>query len=415
MTFERAFLYWLGLMAALISVAPKFVPPAIAGLLVFVIVGYVKKKLVFQWSWPATLLVALYVFYFVGTFFTHHRDLANHYIESKLSFVIFPLLLSFRMRQPMDFRPVTIGFAAGVLLTSILGLVHAFGVYSVTHDKLASFTAGNLSHLHHPTYFAVYLIVATALLWQGYRHRWEGFRLSWIVPLTIWFTIVFVLCLSLAGMLFLFGLLAALTLRFIYRRFGKKLLIGAIVVMPVLAVVLFFAVPRMQLQFGDASRYFLEYVNSPEQFIKAKTGYKEGNEVRLIMWTVTAQELAEHPLGVGTGNVDEHIWGRLEQYQMHSMVEAEYNPHNQYLQTGLEIGVQGLLILVFLLITGFHFAWKHRNLVLAILVASLAFNSLFESMLQRQSGIMFYSFWICLLIAWSHTNAKQTPQPDAGA
>jgi hypothetical protein len=55
--------------------------------------------------------------------------------------------------------------------------------------------------------------------------------------------------------------------------------------------------------------------------------------------------------------------------------------------------------------------------MLLILSASLAFNGLFESMLQRQSGIVFYSFWSVLLVVWSFQNQQNINQPidESGA
>lgn len=419
MTYEKSFLYWLGVVAALICVLPKLVPLAIAGLLVFVAIGYVKKRLAFQWSWPAAAFALLYIAYVVGTFFTLDRPLANHYIESKLSFLVFPLLLSFRFREKIDFRPVVIGLAAGIVITSVMGFANAYAIYKASGQLLPSFTTSNFSNIHHPSYFCVFILTSAALLWHGYREGWHGFNLNWILPFMGYYGIIYGLCLSLAGMLLLFGIGCVVVLKFIARRFGKKGFALSVVVLPALAVVLFLAVPQMKLQFSDASRFFLEYTKSPTDFIKARPDYKEGNEIRLIMWTVSAQEFATHPMGVGTGNVDLHLSARLLSYGQFEMGKKddaghiEYNPHNQYLQTAMEIGIIGLLLLLTLIVSSLRFAWKHRNTALLILVSALAFNSLFESMFQRQSGIVFCSFWICLLIMWSTTQFHQKTPPDA--
>jgi hypothetical protein len=50
---------------------------------------------------------------------------------------------------------------------------------------------------------------------------------------------------------------------------------------------------------------------------------------------------------------------------------------------------------------GLYIARKHLNWLLLLLIANLMFNMLFESMLQRQSGIMFYTMGICLLAVFS--------------
>lgn len=410
--FEQILITWLGLIALIICLWPKGIVLGIAGLAVLVIYGYVIKKISFQWSLPALTFIALYAVYFIGTFFTNHQSLANHYIESKLSFVVFPVLLSFRFTKKVDWRPVVIGLTAGIIGVSIIGFANAATTYGKTGQLLASFTSSNFSNIHHPSYLCVFILTAAALLWHGYRQAWKGFSLKWMLPVYAYFFLIYGLCLSLAGILLLFILTGILIARWIYRRFGKKVFFGALIVLPALCIPLFLVIPQMKQQFSDASKYFLEFAKSPSGFVKAKQGYKEGNEVRLIMWTVATEEFMQHPFGVGTGNVDDHLSYRLTLYGQTEMAKKDgengiqYNPHNQFLQTALEIGVVGLLLLFTLFSSILRFAWKHRNYALLIMTACLVFNALFESMFQRQSGIVFFSFWICLLIVYSHSQQK---------
>ena len=410
--FEQILITWLGLIALIICLWPKGIVLGIAGLAVLVIYGYVIKKISFQWSLPALTFIALYAVYFIGTFFTNHQSLANHYIESKLSFVVFPVLLSFRFTKKVDWRPVVIGLTAGIIGVSIIGFANAATTYGKTGQLLASFTSSNFSNIHHPSYLCVFILTAAALLWHGYRQAWKGFSLKWMLPVYAYFFLIYGLCLSLAGILLLFILTGILIARWIYRRFGKKVFFGALIVLPALCIPLFLVIPQMKQQFSDASKYFLEFAKSPSGFVKAKQGYKEGNEVRLIMWTVATEEFMQHPFGVGTGNVDDHLSYRLTLYEQTEMAKKDgengiqYNPHNQFLQTALEIGVVGLLLLFTLFSSILRFAWKHRNYALLIMTACLVFNALFESMFQRQSGIVFFSFWICLLIVYSHSQQK---------
>jgi hypothetical protein len=55
-------------------------------------------------------------------------------------------------------------------------------------------------------------------------------------------------------------------------------------------------------------------------------------------------------------------------------------------------------------------AWKHKNTLLAIITTGLLFNALFESVLQRQSGIVFFCFWLSFLpmiTLWSAKNQME--------
>jgi hypothetical protein len=62
----------------------------------------------------------------------------------------------------------------------------------------------------------------------------------------------------------------------------------------------------------------------------------------------------------------------------------------------LEIGALGLLTLIIGLSFSVYYAIKSSFWPFLFLVINLIFNSFFESMLQRQSGVVFYSFFICL-------------------
>jgi O-antigen ligase len=89
---------------------------------------------------------------------------------------------------------------------------------------------------------------------------------------------------------------------------------------------------------------------------------------------------------------------RLSKYGFNQLVKEDLNPHNQYLQTGLEIGIFGLAILLLFICLTMISAYNRNDFLMMILISSFAFNMLFESMLQRQSGLVFLSFWVGLLL-----------------
>jgi O-antigen ligase len=148
------------------------------------------------------------------------------------------------------------------------------------------------------------------------------------------------------------------------------------------------------------------YISNPKKILSKKESEITGNDSRLIMWTVTSEEIAKHPFGVGTGDVDYYLNKRLQSYNLKEFATRNYNPHNQFLQITLEIGVFSLITFLLFFYFTMQFAIQNKNWILLILIINLFFNSLFESMLQRQSGIVFYVFFIVVLIA-SNINKKQ--------
>lgn len=390
-------------MSMVFCFAPKLIAILLAVFAVLIGIGYVKKQLTFAFHRPNGWLALLYVAYLIGILFTNHPDIAAGYAENKLSFLVFPLLFSFKPNFQLRTHELLIGLVIGTSVASLLGIWNGIQLYQAGNSFLASFTTSFISPIHHPSYFAMLLLIAAVGSIWAFRDMAKWFNSAWLIPYCIFAFIMFTLCMSLAGIVFLFILLTYFILRWIYLRFGKLRFYIVLVLSPLVFFATLSNLPGINTDFQNTKRAVVTYVKDPVQFIQSKNGTISGNEARLVMWTVSVQEIAKHPFGVGTGNVDECLTKSLENYGLNALAEKQYNPHNQFFQTTLEIGILGLLLLLFFLFSALKVAWKTKNKLLLLVIVTLIFNSLFESMLQRQTGIVFYSFWICFLILVSST------------
>jgi O-antigen ligase len=108
--------------------------------------------------------------------------------------------------------------------------------------------------------------------------------------------------------------------------------------------------------------------------------------------------LLTHPVGAGTGNVTPLMVKIYLEKGEEYAAKRRLNAHNQFLQTGAELGWPGLLCLV-----GF-FAWfvlrtRSGSEGYPLLFAGLmCFHFLFESFLEAQAGIVFFSFWALVFL-----------------
>lgn len=401
------FQYYLGFVSFLFCISPKWITILILGIIVMTIIGYFKKIIYFHVTKPAIFLALLYGAYLVGCIFTHHPDLANKYIENKLSFLIFPIIFSFKFKEITNLRYVMSGLILGVLVASLLGLVNSYNIYLKTHDFNNSFGSVSFSYIHHPSYFSAFITFSVAGSWLGYFDKWKGYKLIWVILFTLLSLIFQLFCFSLAGMiyLFLFGLVTYIIL--IHKYLSKLGFIFSMLLIPLIPIAIYKSNIHIKIEVDSSIQVIRDFAKDPSGYVKNKKQPISGTEARIMMWVVSYHEFKDHFFGVGTGNIDEHLSERLSRYGQVELAKREYNPHNQFLQTGLEIGIIGLLILLAIIGFSFSYAWKNKNWILFILISSLLFNSLFESVLQRQSGIVFYSFWICLLIVYSN-NADKT-------
>jgi len=367
-----------------------------------------KKQVSFHLQKLNVFLIYLFIFYFVGVIFGIDRALSIKVVEYKLSLLIFPLIFSVKGKNfnILNLNWVKTGLIIGVIITSLLSLYNSFSCY-LTSAKLLCFFTTSISHIHHPSYYVVFHLFALLFSWQGYFKKELYFRLSWIIPFSIVSIIVQFLCLSLAGLLYFFLLILFFSLYWLYINKSIRTFFVSLLIVPSIAITTFFAVPQFEGEFNGAYQYVNEYVKSPTDFVRNRNESMSGSEERLVLWTVAVQECIEHPFGVGTGNVNFYLNKRLIDNGQTKLAHKNYDPHNQYLQILLELGIFCFAFFIVILLFCLRSAWKSKNWILGILVFNLMFNSLFESMLQRQSGIVFYCFWIALVLSFDHDLKKQ--------
>lgn len=399
MTFGKLYALSLGILSMLMIVLPKMAPIGFMLIILCVIAGVIKKKLEFKFNIVLLSFAALYILYTSYTFFSRHPELSNHYIESKLTFIILPVVFSFRLKEKLEYKWIIWSFLSAMGVLIVMNYIGAFQCLS-GGTELICFFSSSFSPLHHPSYTSVFIIFAQLILLLGQVHGVKYFNPKWTVLTQFVLFISTFFCLSLAGLLFSMLVTAICVLVWIKERWNKKVAGIVAVFIPLLLVILINVVPQLEGEWGSASKSVKSYFNDPQEFVEQSEYPMSGSTVRLIMWTVASKRFAQYPNGVGTGNVDEVLAHELRMAGQYELAKHDYNPHNQYLQTGLEIGWLGIAIIILILVFAGRIAWKNRSYLLLLILANLAFNMLFESMLQRQSGIMFFTFWICLLAVY---------------
>ncbi|MEI8116417.1 MAG: O-antigen ligase family protein [Flavobacteriia bacterium] len=403
----------LGLIALLIALLPKMVVLGFMLMFASIIFGIKNKQVKFHVDSILLSFALLYVAYLIGCIFTNNPDAAGKYLEYKLSFILVPILFSFRPKFKVNLAFPIVGLSIGIMASSLLGILKALSIYSETKIALTSFTSSNIC-LDHPSYFAAMTTISIAGFWFIHTNRFNGFTRNWVFIYLIFALCMMCLSYAMAGILFLLLVTSWIILRWVYTKINPWFSLTLLLVFPIL---LFFTVTHVS-GFKDEITNSMEalksYVAHPSKFVEGKNEGLSGDQVRLVMWTVSVKAWSNNPLGVGTGNVDECLSKELKRIGQNELAklgenrEIRYNPHNQFLQIGLEIGILGLIVFLYTMVSAIRRGLFHQNWFLILLVSCLLFNCLFESMLQRQTGIVFFTFWICLLSVHSNLTPEQS-------
>lgn len=376
---------------------PKLSSPAIAIFGLVVIYGAWKQKLRFQFNWILFAFFAFYLLYCLFCIPSLHMDKAMDYLEYKLSFLIFPILFSFRPTFQLERKSVLSSFVMACVVLSLFYVGQASFHYLQSGD-VSYFQSSAFATNHHPSYVAAFLSFSIYILIQELRNENDRKKRLLYVGIIAFFTLLHFPLTSLAGILLLFSLYAFLFIKWAWIKWNKWQF-GSMIIAGLISVQLvFFVQPSLKRNITFTAGLAYNYLQSPSNFIKSRPEIMSGNQARLIIWTITGEIISEHPMGVGLGNLEEEMQQKLANLNQQELMAKNYNPHNQFLQITAEIGVFGLLLFASILWLTFRFAWKRKDNLLLFLVFSLVLNSLFESMLQRQSGIVFYTMLICLFV-----------------
>lgn len=140
--------------------------------------------------------------------------------------------------------------------------------------------------------------------------------------------------------------------------------------------------------------YFSENQKNTETHTPDHTAIEKS---RLLTWHASILLIKEAPLfGYGAGDANDVLIDRYKEMDYITNYVNKYNAHNQFLQTWLQTGLLGLIVLVIIFILlGLRMRRSPNEFsVFLILLISL----LFESMLVRFNGIVFFSIIVPLLL-----------------
>ena len=135
---------------------------------------------------------------------------------------------------------------------------------------------------------------------------------------------------------------------------------------------------------------------------------KPGNQtqsttIRASLWSVSIQSLPKINwfLGVGTGDV-EHLISETSSRTNITNVLGTNDPHNQYLQTLIGLGVLGLGTLLICFGWPAYISFQNGNFLYLGFIFLFSILCITETAMELQKGIVFYSLFSSLILFQYH-------------
>ncbi|MCC7296885.1 MAG: O-antigen ligase family protein [Bacteroidia bacterium] len=159
----------------------------------------------------------------------------------------------------------------------------------------------------------------------------------------------------------------------------------------ILVVALAFAVPSIRNRISNSYQDFKAVVN------RTDLNHKSLGQ-RWVAWGTGMQVIQKAPLmGHGLGNVHRAMKSAYAAESGGLDADNQINPHNQYIEVGVQSGILGIALLLVFYVLGIWKGINDKNSYQISILVALAAAMLFESILERQSGVLvvlvFVGFW----------------------
>jgi O-antigen ligase len=401
---SRLYYFLLSAFAFLLPMQPVRIPVTIAIMLmgiVWIFTGFLREKTKSFFSNPAAVLVlGYYLWLLLGLFYTQNPKAAQTEIGAKVVLIAWAILLSYPLKLPAEkLRKVLLFFVFGTAAALLLALANALLNYiAFGHSSVFYFQKFSFFYFVPAHYLGLYTNFSYGLILLGLIKfpRQMPPRAILAALFFLFFIGLLLLAVRMQFVVFIFINLGAAIYYVRLKGLSLKALASALAsLLLFLGLALSFSGSRARLV---DTYHEIRSINQP-------IDNKQTNP-RFFLWPAAMEVIQEH-FWIGTGAGSERaaladklkdnkakFWDGTKTYYL---AEKNYNYHNSFLQHFAAQGIIGLSIFLGMFLLPFFKPppaafkpWAY------LFLGIVALSFLTESMLQRQAGVLFFSFFYAL-------------------
>ncbi len=334
------------------------------------------------------LPVLFFALHITGILYSSELKIAFNDIGTKSAFLILPLLFSSGIIPSAKFQNFKTAFIAGCLIVCLYNLsLSCYDYYRNGNSNVFYYIL--FSRTMHVQYLTIYLNIAILFLINGvfeYRKKNKFGMILSIVLIAFFFLNIALLDSRLATVV---SYITSLLFTFMKIKTSGNVLrymLYALLWVAIIVSVDYFSMRTNRFeQVGD----LLANENNFYDFSKPEYS---STALRIPLWINAYQVIEDNPLlGVGTGDVRIALDSIYSKNKFKFALEKKLNPHNQYLQTGVALGLAGITSLFAMLLIPLYYSIRYRHFLFLSLLIIYIFNMLTESVLERQAGIIIFT------------------------
>lgn len=354
------------------------------------------------------LCSSFYLLEVAGLFYTHHFSHGFYHAQTEASFFVIPLLFfSYGKINKKLVNNILGTFCFAVFLTSLYCVITGTIHYTQSGDISSLFFKDLVSPIHqHPVYFSVYTFICIVYLLSSINRSVSSKKIFLLLGALIYFSLLLFLLRSkiVVAVIFIYAVYQLVS-TLVYRK-GSLRFIALYhlwlisMILTVLATSNPFSKEVNLLYVTDWSKMYETRFNSNDRFgdigirlTLEKFGIKILNESHAWIFGVSPGDaqndvnlkIISSGMFTGYPGTDDHGF-------------INYNLHDQYLQTLLNSGIVGLILLLGIFLAAYKKSYENKDTVLFFTLFVFTSFFLTESVLERQMGIVPFFFFVSILI-----------------
>ncbi len=385
--------------------------------IIWIVEGQWKRK------WETILknpVVVIFILFFLlnllGVIYSADQRIGWFNLEKKISLIALPVMLATIQIRKEDVRKLLHIFIITCVAATLICLWMAFRkAYDVSPTlnfdsySNASFYSFNpnvstiwmfISYIElasgigiHPSYFSLYIVFCVFLLIHFYAELFITLTAikKIILLILLGYLSIFILLLSSRIMVFAFFSISLYGVNKFLKSAPRSIYWAS----SLACILLFSGI----LYLNPVSR-FRGYHEIVTTYPYLKSGLQtQSTTIRASLWSVCIKSLPEINwlLGVGTGDVEQLISETSKRSNITNVLGTN-DPHNQYLQTLLGLGVLGLSTLIICFVWPAYISYQTGNFLYLGFIFLFAILCITETAMELQKGIVFYSLFGSLIL-----------------
>lgn len=346
-----------------------------------------KKETLLFLKIPYTRIILLFLLFYTIHYFIFPTE-SSISLSVKLLLLIYWIPL-YELRKIINIKPAFIlrAYTYGCFGFAVFTFYHSvFSFHKLGWDTF--FFNNLLDHVKaiaitHSLYFNLAILFTAFHFHKLKSSRWKALHLL----LLLTFVLMVVLFGSIVGYLVLL-IVGIAGISFLFKSYLKRSI--AIIAASSILVLSFSFVPQLQEKLHQ-NAYQLDISNR---------NYEKLGLQRKLVWQESVDLIKENWMwGVGVGNAMNSLKEEYHKIGYQRGTQQKFNAHNQFLETFLQTGIIGFILLVLLIFYCFVKAFQHRNIEYGLFLFVILIYMQVESLFETQMGMVAFAFFNALFLS----------------